>query len=132
MSEQRGNKHKEGMIESLSRIIPKGKDNAIHQAELAKRLNVSPDIAKKVVRLARESGEQILSAGCGYWYATNDEEKRAWCLSMRRQALTRLVSSKSIRSSISPIDGQMSLEEAISERVKDTLDLGGYDEQRKV
>ena len=100
-------------MEILERVIPIGKENAIHQEELASRLGFSPATAKIMVREARQRGLQILSGTCGYWLAENDLEKREFVLLMRKQAFSRLKSAKPINNTLSEIDGQISLSDVV-------------------
>lgn len=103
------------MLDRLECIIPKGKENAIHQEELARRLGTTADNAKKLVRLARAQGLQILSGKCGYWIAENDAEKSEFVNLMRAQAFSRLRSAKPIRNTLNNISGQISLFDAVIE-----------------
>lgn len=108
-------------MEILERVIPIGKENAIHQEELASRLGVTPATAKIMVREARQRGLQILSGTCGYWLAENNLEKREFVLLMRKQAFSRLESAKPINSTLNEIDGQISLLDAMNGTSEEAL-----------
>jgi len=95
-----------------------GKGNAIHQAELCDRLNTTPSTAKAMIRSARRQGVEILSGIPGYWIAENDQEKKDFVRLMRKQALSRLVSAGPIRKTLNNINGQMTLNEIMSNEVK--------------
>lgn len=90
-----------------------GKDNAIHQAQLCAVLNMSPSTVKLVIRSARKQGVEILSGVPGYWIAENDQEKKDFVRLMRKQALSRLVSTGPMRKTLNNIDGQMTLTDFI-------------------
>ena len=101
-------------MNELKHIIPTGKENAIHQSELADRLGVTPATAKEMVREARKDGLCILSGVNGYWIAENDSEKRAFISLMHKQAVSRFESAKLIKSTLSDANGQISLSDAIT------------------
>ena len=101
-------------MNDLKNVIHIGKQNAIHQKELANRLGVTPATAKYMVRKARQNGLQILSGVNGYWIAENDIEKREFIALMRKQAFSRLKSTKSINSTLNDSNGQMSLSDALT------------------
>lgn len=96
-------------------IIPTGRENAIHQAELAKLLNVSPRRVKELVREARGNGVEILSGKQGYWLAKNDQERKAFIAMSRAQAITRLKTIKPIKDILAAYEGQITLTEALAE-----------------
>lgn len=102
-------------MNKLESVIPIGKENAIHQEELAKRLSVKPAVAKLMVRQARQQGLEICSGTQGYWLAENDIERKEFVNMMRKQALSRLKSAKPINSTLNTINGQISLTDAIIE-----------------
>lgn len=93
----------------LESIIPVGRENAIHQKDLAARIGVTPDTAKYMVRMARQSGVEILSGIDGYWIAENEQEKISFIRMMQKQAFSRLKSANKIKSTMNDLDGQISL-----------------------
>lgn len=99
----------------LESVIPIGKENAIHQEELANRLGVRPDVAKLMVRQARQQGVEVCSGTQGYWLAENDIERKAFVSMMCKQALSRLESAKPINSTLNTINNQISLTDALIE-----------------
>ena len=97
---------------SISEIIPIGKENAIHQEQLANILSVSRSTAKEMVSEARKNGEEILSGRCGYYYAKDDEERKEFVNTLSKQAYTRLKTTRPIKHTLKTIKGQMSLSDA--------------------
>lgn len=96
-------------MEELINKIPIGKENAIHQSTLAALLGVSSEMAKRMVREARQNGYEILSGKQGYWLAKDDTE-RALCIRMfSMSAISRLKTARTIRTPLNNSDGQMSL-----------------------
>ena len=102
-------------IEMLMSVIPIGKENAIHQVELAERIGTTPDIAKVMVREARQRGMRILSSNRGYWIPENDEEVKQFVWQMLKQAYTRIKSVGCMRSVLNEVSGQMSLSDVLKE-----------------
>lgn len=101
-------------LERFVNLIPIGKENAIHQVHLAKLLGVSPEGAKQMVRVARQNGYEILSGSCGYYRAQNDEERLQFVKLFSKQAYTRLNTTRLIRHTLSQINGQISLSDALN------------------
>lgn len=99
----------------LEGIIPTGKENAIHQAELAKLLNVSTRTVKALVKEARGNGVEILSGKQGYWIAKNDQERKAYVALSSKQAFTRLKTIKPIKNTLAAYKGQITIKEALAE-----------------
>lgn len=95
----------------LYQHISVGVENAIHQQDLAARLNTTPAAAKNIVRQARQQGLQILSGVEGYWFAADENEKQAFVRLMQKQAFSRLKTASPIKSTLKQIQGQMSLTE---------------------
>lgn len=104
---------------NLKQIIPNGKENGIHQSELAERLGVNRSTVQKMVHDARINGIPILSGRVGYYFAKNDAEKREFIAWQSQQAYTRLSTIKPIRVRDKGIKGQMSLFDDISELIKE-------------
>ena len=101
-------------MEILERVIPIGKENAIHQKELASLLGVTPATAKIMVREARNQGMEIMSGSQGYWRPKDDNERREFTNLLSKQAFTRLKTVKPIKSTLQEINGQISLSDVIS------------------
>ena len=97
----------------LYQHISVGVENAIHQQDLAARLNTTPAAAKNIVRQARQQGLQILSGVEGYWFAADENEKQAFVRLMQKQAFSRLKTASPIKSTLKRIQGQMSLTESL-------------------
>lgn len=83
--------------EQLLQAIPIGEKNAIHMEQLAKRLGIDVSTLKRYIRQARREGADILSGTSGYWQSENNHEKKMWTRSMKKQALSRLATSKYMR-----------------------------------
>ena len=99
----------------LYQHISVGVENAIHQQDLAARLNTTPAAAKNIVRQARQQGLQILSGVEGYWFAADENEKQAFVRLMQKQAFSRLKTASPIKSTLKQIQGQMSLTESLED-----------------
>lgn len=113
-------------MDGLQSVIPTGKENAIHQTQLANILGVQPTRAKKMIQEARRQGAQIMSSKCGYWLAETDAEMQEYVDRMRREALSRLATIKPIKHTLNEVKGQMSLSDAFT-----GADCGGaVNEQR--
>ena len=110
----------EDIIKCLMVTIPTSKENAIHQKALAEKLGVNASTLKKYIQLARRNGINICSGNEGYWLAENEADIKAFENMLRKQALTRLKTTKPIRDSLKEYKGQMSLTDtftSISEEV---------------
>lgn len=90
-------------------VLPVGKENAIHQADLGKKLGVSPAAAKRMVRKARQAGMEILSGSEGYWLPQDNTERIAFKRLMQKQAISRFISSIPTRNALNEISGQIKL-----------------------
>lgn len=96
-------------LERLLCAIPKGKENALHNEELARQLGVSPTKVKRMIQDAREQGMPIVSSKCGYWITEDREELKVFANSMEKQAKMRFLSIKAIKHTLSGTDGQICL-----------------------
>lgn len=94
---------------NICEIIPIGKENAIHQEELANIMGVTKQAAKAMVCKARKSGAEILSGNRGYYFAKDDEERKEFVAMQSKQAYTRLKTIKPINTTLNTIEGQLSL-----------------------
>lgn len=97
----------------LYQYIPVGIENAIHQQDLASKLNKTPAATKYAIRQARLQGLQILSGNEGYWFAADESEKQAFVKLMRKQAFSRLKTTTPIKNTLTGIKGQLSLTESL-------------------
>ena len=100
----------EEITRALDAALKTGKENAIHMVELAAILDVKPPYVKKMVQRARKSGMQIVSDTNGYYKPANDEEARRFVETMRRQAISRFLSSKYMYRPQKADDGQLTLD----------------------
>lgn len=107
-------------MDNLLCVLPIGKENAIHQADLGHRLGVSPAAAKRMVHIARRENIQILSGTEGYWLPKDDTEKKEFVSLMRKQALSRLVSSKPIKRALNETKGQLNLSDVFGGSEEDS------------
>lgn len=115
-------------FEILKSAIPVGKNNAIHQQELAKRLRITPADVKQLVRKARQQGLQIISGVQGYWFAENESEKKEFVNSMHKHAFSLFKTVTPIKNTISDNDGQISISEML-ESLSDSGEIGGKDHE---
>jgi biotin operon repressor len=115
-------------IDRLSAYIPVGKNNAIHQKELAERLRITPADVKQLVRTARQQGLQILSGVQGYWFAENESEKKEFVNSMHKHAFSLFKTVTPIKNTIRDNDGQISISEML-ESLSDSEEIGGKDHE---
>ena len=93
----------------LLNAIPRDRENAIHQMQLAEKLHINTGLLKKRIQTARREGAPICSAQCGYWITDDEEELECFTASMRRQGISRFATSKPINDTLKQIEGQMSL-----------------------
>ena len=93
----------------LFEMLPKGKDNAIHQKDLAERMNVKPNIVKLLVRKARREGYEICSCRNGYYLPVSDDERREFYNMMKKSALSHFVSAKPVKHTLDTSSDQLSL-----------------------
>lgn len=99
-------------------VLPVGKENAIHQTDLAQKLGITPAAAKRMVRKARQAGLEILSGSEGYWLPQDNTERIAFKRLMQKQAISRFISSKPTRNALNKIAGQMELIDVFAEVLK--------------
>ena len=109
------NNTNDNTIDMLRAVIPKGKDNAKHQKELADIMGVSTYIFKKYVQNARRKGMNICSGNEGYWITENEAELKAFNNMLKKQALTRLKTTKPIRDSLKEYKGQLTLADTLTD-----------------
>ena len=96
-------------MQRVINLLPIGRENAVSMTALADMLNVSTTTVKKLVREARNEGYQIVSGIDGYWITDDPKEKRTFVTEMQKQALSRMVSTKHIRSALEETEGQESM-----------------------
>ena len=94
-----------------SMVLPYGEENAIHQKDLAKRLDMKPDKLKASIKAARINGIEICSTHAGYFLPKDDYERRRFVIMQEKQAKTRFKTSKAIRKSLCETKGQMEMAE---------------------
>lgn len=96
-------------LEKLLCAIPKGKENAVHNDELAKQFGVSIHTIKKQVQDARNKKIPIVSDSHGYWLTDDRDEIKAFIGSMEKQGKKRLKTIKALKRTLNNIEGQNSL-----------------------
>jgi biotin operon repressor len=111
--------NKENEKPNILELIPKGRENALHQEQLAEILGVSRDTVKSLVRKARKNGAEILSGISGYYYPKDDEERKAFVYTLSKQAFTRLKTARPIKSTLDEIKGQISLSDILKEYLRE-------------
>ena len=97
-------------------VLPFGEENAIHQKELAKRLNIKPDKLKAEIRAARIRGVEICSTQAGYFLPKDDLERRRFVTMQEKQAITRFKTCKAIRDALRSSKGQITIDDMQEER----------------
>ena len=95
-------------------LLPKGKENAIHQKDLADLLNVKPHIVKYYVHKARREGYEICSGKNGYYLPVNDDERREFYNMMKKSALSHFVSAKPVKHTLDTSSDQLSLTDLLN------------------
>ena len=99
--------------DDLIKALPIGRENAIHQKDIANLMGVKPNRVKILIQYARKEGYRICSGSEGYWIAKDDQEMQFFIRSMRNQAIKRFITIKSINNSLKNCDGQMSLSDSL-------------------
>ena len=107
----RTGKDNNALIDDILTALRYGKENAIHQTELAAAVGVSTARVKKIIRGLRQGGFCIISDTSGYYMAETREEIRRFVGSMSKQAASRYGSISGIKAAaaFNEIDGQMSI-----------------------
>ena len=95
-------------LERILCAIPKGKDKAIHNEELAKQFGMSIHTIKKYIQDARMQGIPIVSDKSGYWITDDREELKAFIDSMEKQGKKRFKTIKALKRTLNNIEGQNS------------------------
>lgn len=88
-------------IQQLLRIIPYGKQNAIHAEDIARQLHLPTNgnqvETRKLIREAIAQGHFIVSTKSGYWQSNDIQEVREYIASLRRRAQNVINRSDDIR-----------------------------------
>lgn len=93
-------------------VIPLGKENAIHQKDLAARLGMTCSKLRAEIHSARLRGVEICSTNRdGYYFAKDEMERREYVNIQSKQAISRFKTSKAVRRSLREIEGQMEITE---------------------
>lgn len=100
-------------LERILCAIPKGKDKAIHNEELAKQFGMSIHTIKKYIQDARMQGIPIVSDNSGYWITDDREELKAFIDSMQKQGKKRFKTIKALKCTLNDIEWQNSLLDAL-------------------
>ena len=102
-------------LEKLLCAIPKGKENAVHNEELAKKFGVSTTKIKNLIHEAREHGVPIASGMLGYWITEDREEIQKFVNSMDKSAIKRIATTKALKHMLSVTEGQITLPNVLSD-----------------
>ena len=100
-------------LERILCAIPKGKDKAIHNEELAAQFGMSIHTIKKYIQDARMQGIPIVSDKSGYWITDNREELKTFIDSMEKQGKKRFKTIKALKRTLNDIEGQNDLLNAL-------------------
>lgn len=107
--------------EYLRDILPVGKENAMHQQELADLLGVTSSAAKRLVRKARNEYKMPICSGReGYWLAKDDNERKQFISKTQGEAYSRLQSAKALTPE--DISGQITFLEYCEKDYKSGMD----------
>ena len=94
----------------IHKYFPKGRENALHQKELAEINEIKPQEVKELAMKGREYGLPILSDSCGYWISDDNEEIQKYIRTHEKYGRTCFKSVKALKQSLKVIKGQKSLE----------------------
>ena len=97
--------------EQVIAAIPTDKKNAVHQWEIARKLNISETKVKLAIKEARKQGIYILSDRCGYWLSNDREEIAQFVKATEKQGLSRFSVTKNMRQSLKTGEGQLSMDQ---------------------
>ncbi len=86
----------EELTNKLLSILPWGKENAVHQYELADSLGVSADVLKGIIKRARRDEQPILSGNSGYWLSDNPEEIREFAHSLKGESFSMMKTAEGL------------------------------------
>ena len=109
--------------EKIVELIPKGKENAIHQKKLAKLTGVTPARIKSLVRIARRDNIPICSCYDGYYLPKNKQELDDFIKKHEKTARSYFVTLKELKASQKQIDGQMSIDEVADDGKRKKTDM---------
>ncbi len=89
--------------------IPEGRECAVHQSELSKRLGLTPQALKDAVRQLRTEYGAVFSSQCGYWRSESREEFEEFIRFQQAQARSRLATLNRMKRHWEAFEGQQSL-----------------------
>lgn len=118
-------------MDNIETYLFTGRENAIHQKDLAIILGVTPDRVKKMVKDARDNGSKIISGTEGYWLPKDNEELKHFYFMIRKQAITRLETIRQIRPIIQDVGGQIDLDDYLRSYLNDTTKEQECEQERK-
>lgn len=98
----------------FTQLLQPGELQAVHMADLAKRVGVDERKLRQLIYDARESGVTILSSAAGYFLPGDDLEVQQFENCMRKRARSAFMAINSVRgkgksAKRSQIPGQMSI-----------------------
>lgn len=94
----------------IQKFFPKGRENALHQKELAEIHDIKPQEVKELAIKGRIIGVPVLSDSCGYWVSDKKEEIQKFVHSHEKYGRTCFKSVKALKETLKVIEGQESLE----------------------
>lgn len=95
----------------IEKQFPKGRENALHQKELANILDLEPQHIKELAQKGRTYGIPILSDSCGYWISDNIEEIQAFIKKQEKYGRTCFRSVKPLKRLLNVLNGQKTIDE---------------------
>lgn len=98
-------------ISIIAKYFPKGRDNALHQKEIADIHDIEPQDVKELAKKGREYGLPVLSDSCGYWISNDDEEIRSFVKSHEKYGRTCFKTVKALKQSLKVVKGQKTIED---------------------
>ena len=105
--------------EQLEKLIPVGRENAIHNNELAQALGVTEGTVRKIIQRARREGMDIVSGQPGYWFPVDDSERNAYYNLLRKQAISRFKTIKPMGDTLKTFKGQISITDVLDNQSND-------------
>lgn len=100
--------------EELQRIIPVGRENAIHLNELAQALGVHGGKAKQIIQTARREHRMDICSGVqGYWFPVDDNERQEYYRTLHKHAISCLVTLKPMGDTLKAFKGQINITDVL-------------------
>ena len=84
-------------MKTIYDTIPRGEENAVSMAELARRWETDERETRQLIYSARKDGELICSSVRGYFRPTSDAELLAWYRTAKSRSIGTLESLRTAR-----------------------------------